>query len=135
MTEIPIPGRGSAYSTPGARTSGMIAMTIIHLLMAIASIILGVLFLMISYGIEYTLGGSLVIFVGLLFLLVVYGLWNMQSWAWIVTMLSNIFQIVGYIFFMIVFSMPFQLGIVQVIVSSLVVIYFILPTTRSHFSI
>ncbi len=134
MTEIPIPGAGKTYTTPGVRTFGIMIVITLQVILAIVSFGLGGLIL-ISYQfdyIEYTIGSIALIFVGILFIFACFGLWNMQPWSWIVTVLANIIQIGGYIAFMIFTAMPPIFGIGQIIISVLIFLYFLMPTTRSH---
>ncbi len=120
---------------PGGRPTGLILIVIMQLILAIVSLVLGVLFLILPYGIEYVLGGSLEILAGMLFLFAVFGSWGLKSWAWMLTIITCIVTIAGNLFFMIVASMPIIYGIAQVIVSAIILIYYILPATRIQFDI
>ncbi len=135
MTEIPMPGGGPAYTTPGARPTGILFVIIIQFLLGLLFIVFGTLFVGSSYYFEFTLGGAGAVFTGVLFLFDCYGLWNMQSWTWLLTIFANILHIGVYVFFAIATGMPLIFGIGQMIVSVMIIIYFVLPTTRLHFGV
>ncbi|MHA2214264.1 MAG: methyltransferase [Candidatus Thorarchaeota archaeon] len=135
MTEIPMPERGPSYRTPGERTTGILLVIIVQILLGLLFMIFGILFVGSSYTIAFTIGGAASILVGVLMLFDSYGLWNTQSWAWIMTILTNILHFGVYLFYAIATGMPVILGIGQMVISIMIVIYFVLPTTREQFGV
>lgn len=135
MTEIPMSGEGKTYSAPGTRPFSIMFVIVVQLILALGSLGLGVLVLGFDFGDYYymVIGGIVLILVGILFLFANLGLWNMQPWSWILTVFVNIVQLVGYIVFIVFTGMPVLFGIGQIIISIVLILYFLIPTTRNLF--
>ncbi|MFW9963273.1 MAG: hypothetical protein ACFFCX_06910 [Candidatus Sifarchaeia archaeon] len=109
------------------------------LLLAILQLINALLWIVAGYWLISTLGlvGSLLaipfLIVGIIGLILFYGLYTTKGWAWLWTMIINILGIVGGVLaFDSLLTFPYaQLG--GFILSIIVVIYLLMPSTRAYF--
>ncbi len=132
-----MPAGGPAYRAPGARPFGITMMVIFQFLLGLASLIFGgvVVFFMSegSLSLLFIMGGAALVIVGLLFLYSAIGMNNMQPWSWMWSLLAHIINILGYVFFIVATGMPPVYGLGQMILSLVIILYLIIPTTRVLF--
>ncbi|MHA2042562.1 MAG: hypothetical protein ACW975_11955 [Candidatus Thorarchaeota archaeon] len=110
---------------------GVLILALLQLLSALAWLAMGVLALM-AFGfdpIALLLGGFfsfIFIIVGIIGLILFYGLWTTKGWAWLWTLIINLLGILGGIG-------DFMGNIIPLAISIVIVVYLLLPGTRSHF--
>lgn len=129
-----MPAGGPAYRAPGARPFGLTLMIIFQTLLGLLSLVFGLFVLLfMADDFAFSMGGIALIVVGFLFLYSSYGMNSMQPMSWMLSFFGHILNILGYVFFMIATGMPPQFGIGQMIISMIIIIYLITPTTRALF--
>ncbi|MFW9845415.1 MAG: hypothetical protein ACFFD6_01600 [Candidatus Thorarchaeota archaeon] len=116
----------------GGKPTGVLILAILQLLSALAWLATGILILM-AFGfdpIALLLGAFLSFFfliVGIIGLILFYGLWTTKGWAWLWTLIINILGI------LLAIGDPIG-NIIPLAISAIIVIYLLMPGTRSHFT-
>jgi len=110
------------------RPLGITILAILQLLGALGLLLLGVaaLALLSSMPLLAALIAIAPLIIGIIMLVLFYGLWTLKGWAWIWTLIINI---LGIIFDVMSTPIPmFSLAI-----GVIIVVYLLVPTTRSAF--
>lgn len=112
-------------------------LAILQLIGALLYIIAGALLLMVAmelgmFAILAAFPALIYLIVGLIGLILFYGLWTTKGWAWLWTLIINLLGLLGGAA-RIGELLTDYLGLGGFVVSLIVVIYLLLPSTRSYF--
>ena len=110
------------------RPLGVTIIAILQLLGALVGLLgfalsLVVLMLLPLFGLIFAVITGVIALVGFILF---YGLWTLKGWAWILTLLFNIFDILLYILQGTYMS-------ISMIISVIIVLYLLVPSTRAAF--
>jgi hypothetical protein len=113
---------------------GVMILAILQLLASLVYLGLGAILLMAGTG---TIFDILLMFfaffpllIGIIGLILFYGLWTTKGWAWLWTMIINILGILSGL----MGNLTDLVNLLSLALSVIIVIYLLMPGTRSHFT-
>ena len=114
------------------KPTGVLILAILQLISAISWLALGALafiagaLLLPIFGLLFAM---IPLIIGIIGLILFYGLWSLKGWAWLWTLIINLLGVI----FGVLGNLADLMNLLSLAISLIIVIYLLLPGTRAHF--
>jgi hypothetical protein len=131
-------GCGSEERHMSGKPTGVLLLAILQLIAALLYIVAGGILVMAAlelggfFAILVAFPALIIFIVGIIGLILFYGLYALKGWAWFWALIINLLGIVGGVLRYETLLTDY-LGLGGFVVSLIVVIYLLLPSTKAHF--